>query len=224
MSSARRRFLKLTGGMLGAMTVPAAGFGAAGLEELARQLLLELHAPALQPFLAAWPLAKAPQRRIDPASQPVLRYLPQLAAAAKPFAVEFVRALSERASMLAWRQSYTPAEVGAAFLQNYAWAELVGLSGATASEHLACGVLLLGPNTAYPPHRHEAEEIYVPLVGRALWQRGQGAFHAEEEGAIIHHDPFEPHAMRTEAAPLLALYLWRSRNLAQKSQLIPANR
>jgi hypothetical protein len=153
---------------------------------------------------------------------PAVRHLPHLESAAKPFSAAFTRSLKAAAAGLAWRQSYAPAEVGEAFLQNYGWAELVGLSGGTASDRLACGVLLLGPNTAYPPHRHEAEEVYVPLVGRALWQRGGGRFRTEEEGGIIHHAAFEPHAMQTEAAPLLALYLWRSRDLAQKSELLPA--
>jgi hypothetical protein len=39
---------------------------------------------------------------------------------------------------------------------------------------------------------------------------------------VIHHAPYVPHAMQTGQEPLLALYLWRSENLAQQSRLDPA--
>jgi len=41
----------------------------------------------------------------------------------------------------------------------------------------------------------------------------------ESPGTVIHHASNEPHAMRTGTQPLLALYLWRSDNLNQKSRL-----
>jgi hypothetical protein len=79
--------------------------------------------------------------------------------------------------------------------------------------------LLLGPATHYPRHRHEAEEIYMPLAGTAAWQQGDGDWRDQLPGTVIHHQPFEPHAMRTHAEPLLALYLWRGAGLAQKARL-----
>jgi Dimethlysulfonioproprionate lyase len=80
-------------------------------------------------------------------------------------------------------------------------------------------VLLLGPDTIYPAHHHEAEEIYMPLSGVAAWKQGSGGWKEKTPGTVIHHVPRESHGMRTSASPLLALYLWRSDNLAQKSQL-----
>jgi mannose-6-phosphate isomerase-like protein (cupin superfamily) len=221
----RRKFLQSSIGALGPLGFRARGVdGAEPLAEAAHRLLRALRSPLLDSFLAAWPMAGAERRPIEPSSVPMLRYLPGLASGARPFCFEFAGKLENSSSRLAWRRSYTATQVGESFLENYGWAELVGLTGETASEQLACGVLLLGPNTTYPPHRHEAEEVYVPLAGRALWQRGDGLFAAEAESAVIHHAPFEPHAMRTEASPLLALYLWRSQNLAQKSQLMPTAR
>ena len=223
MKNERRKILRVLIGALSAAPLRAAGLvGSPSLADAAHQLLLARHAGALKRYLADWPAPASARRSVAPSSVPVVRYLPELAERAQPFCAPFARAVWAAAGTLAWRQSYTSAQVGETFLQYYGWAEIIGLSGETPSEHLACGVLLLGPKTAYPLHRHEAEEVYVPLVGRALWQRGYGRLRPEEEGRIIHHDPFEPHAMRTLAAPLLALYLWRSRNLAQKSQLVPA--
>jgi Dimethlysulfonioproprionate lyase len=187
----------------------------------AHQLLCGLRAAELAAFLNDWPLP-ARQRSVLPDSVGVERWLPQVRDTAPPFSSKFVNALVAAAALLSWRRSYTSAQVSGEFLDNYGWTELVGLTGAMPSERLACGVLLLGPHVSYPAHRHEAEEIYVPLAGTAAWKRGNDEWHDQPPGAVIHHARFEPHAMRTGAAPLLALYLWRSENLAQKSRIDPA--
>jgi len=144
-----------------------------------------------------------------------------MSSAAPTSSARLVSALVAAAPGLAWRRSYTAAETGATFFDNYGWTELVGLTGPARSEHLACGMLLLGPDVTYPRHRHEAEEIYVPLVGTAAWLGAGEQWIDQPPGTVIHHASHEPHAMRTGQSPLLALYLWRSANLDQKSQLDP---
>ncbi len=186
-----------------------------------QQLLTGLHAAELTPFLDEWPTVLR-QRRVVPSSVPVLRWLPEIQKSAPEFTAPVVTALVAAAPFLAWRRSYTAAEVGAAFLEHYGWTELVGLTGPVASEHLACGVLVLGADVTYPRHRHEAEEIYVPLAGMARWQGEDGQWIERSPGSVIHHARHEPHAMQTGPSGLLALYLWRSANLAQKSHLDPA--
>ena len=189
-----------------------------GLIERSHALLDSLRAAALGPFLADWPVAKE-RRPVVPSGLPVLRWLPEAKADAPAFSVELVNDLCRAAPSMAWRQTYTVAEVGTDFLENYGWTEIVGLSGPLASERIACGFLLLGPKTHYPRHRHEAEEIYIPLAGTALWQQGDGQWQERPPGTVVHHASDEPHAMRTGTRALLALYLWRSTNLHQKSQL-----
>jgi hypothetical protein len=186
------------------------------LIERTHALLDSLRAAALGPFLADWPLAHE-RRPVVPSALPVLRWLPEAKADAPALTLELVNDLCRAAPSMAWRQTYTAAEVGTAFLDNYGWSEIVGLSGPLASERIACGFLLLGPETHYPRHRHEAEEIYIPLAGTASWQQGDGRWREHPPGTVIHHASDEPHAMRTGARPLLALYLWRSANLHQKS-------
>ena len=88
---------------------------------------------------------------------------------------------------------------------------------------ISCGVLVLGPNTFYPPHRHEAEEIYLPLAGTAEWLKGDGVWRHRRPGTLIHHSSEETHAMRTGEQPLLAMYLWRSADLGQNARLDPGN-
>lgn len=194
------------------------------LVNLTRRLLGEVEFAALAPFLADWPQRLAP-RALRASSLPVLRWLPALVAAsaearsAAQLGAAVALDLERAAGVFAWRQSYTNRDLDAQFLNNYGWTELFGLHGAFVSERLACGFLVLGPQTAYPRHRHEAEEIYVPLGGMAQWQQGDGAWRERSIGTAIHHASLEPHAMRTAQQPLLALYMWRGAGLAQSSRL-----
>jgi quercetin dioxygenase-like cupin family protein len=187
----------------------------------AHELLAELRAPALTFFLKDWPPG-ATRRNVVPSTIPALRWLPQIEELAPDFTAAVVHGVVAAAPWLAWRRSYSPALVGAGFFDNYGWTELAGLTGPLPSEHLACGLLVLGPQQSYPPHRHEAEEIYVPLVGTAAWKHGTEHWREHAPGAIIHHKRHELHAMRTRSSAMLALYLWRSESLSQQSHLDPS--
>ncbi len=192
--------------------------GAANLIAEARLLLGALESSLIREYLALWPTG-ALRAPAVPAAIPGLRHLPGAADLAPAFSAPFARALKSAAPALTWRRSYTPQIVGAEFWDNYGWTELVGLTGPAPAERLACGVMLLGPGVIYPLHHHEAEEMYVPLSGTADWKLGRHPWEALPPGSVIHHPSNESHAMRTGDATLLALYLWRSDNLAQKSQL-----
>ena len=181
---------------------------------------------ALAHFLADWPPAPAlplpsPSPPQPAKTLPVLRWLPRIAADAERFGAEFVALLCGSAASLHWRQTYTLAQVGGRFLENYGWAELMGPGAITGAVQISCGVLVLGPDTFYPSHRHEAEEIYLPLAGTAEWRQGDDAasWRRRSPGTLIHHSSEEPHAMRTGEQPLLAMYLWRSADLRQGARL-----
>jgi quercetin dioxygenase-like cupin family protein len=198
----------------------ASGAAAALLDD-ARALLTRLAVPVLQRFLTEWPHESA-QRAVTPQQVPAVRWLADLVQDDAAIGAALVRRLAANAAGLAWRRSYSPALVGERFYENYGYTELAGLLGPVDSERLACGVLIVGPGLVYPPHRHEAEEIYVPLAGRAEWRRGGQPWRSHAAGTVIHHARHESHAMRTADQPLLALYLWRSRNLRQHAELDPA--
>jgi hypothetical protein len=191
---------------------------AVNIAERSKQLLESLQQPALDPFLADWPSAPR-QRTVQAAALPVLRWLPTIADDTAAFGRDLVAAVCRAAASLAWRQTYTARELDAAFLDNYGWSEILGASGPLASERLACGFLILGPATHYPRHRHEAEELYLPLSGIAAWQQGDAIWRERLPGTAIHHAREESHSMRTGTGPLLALYLWRSDDLVQKARL-----
>jgi len=203
-----------------------------GLALQAHCLLRSLDDPALAPFLADWPDRERLGRSDSPtiasgarisapgsgSKLPVLRWLSDFAADASGFGASLVAELCRTHHLLRWRQTYAEGEVGDAFLRNYGYAEIVGTKSIP-SRRLACGFLILGPSTLYPRHRHEAEEIYIPLRGTARWQQSDAVWRTRRPGAVIHHASDEPHSMQTGAEPLLALYLWRSEELNQKARL-----
>ncbi|HSY97543.1 MAG TPA: dimethylsulfonioproprionate lyase family protein [Steroidobacteraceae bacterium] len=169
-------------------------------------------------MLCDWP-RDGRLRPLEASGLPVLRWLPQIAADTAAFGNDLVSAVAQAAPSLGWRQTYSAHELDGTFLDNYGWSEIFGAHGPLASRRIACGFLMLGPATHYPRHRHEAEEWYLPLSGTAAWQQGDADWQDRLPGTLIHHAGNEPHAMRTGADPLLALYLWRGADLAQKARL-----
>lgn len=174
--------------------------------------------PKAAPFLAAWP-DTAERRAVPPGDLPVTAMLGSLQApeATRPV----LDALRRAAPSLSWRQTYGAADFGAEFLKGYGWSEFIGLRGPVPSTRLACGVLLLGPGIDYPPHQHEAEELYLPIAGAALWKKGEEPYRAVPPGTPILHESWTPHATRCEGTGVAALYLWRGGDLAAKSVILP---
>ncbi|MGB0387379.1 MAG: dimethylsulfonioproprionate lyase family protein [Ardenticatenaceae bacterium] len=170
-------------------------------------------------FLEEWPQEGGASRVVSPCRLPVLAWMAEMVEAASTETEALVAQLAASVDYLAWGQTYSSNDFGVAFLERYGWTELIGQRGPIASEQIACGFLLLGPELEYPLHSHEAEEIYVPLTEKTLWMRGQEGWTRRPAGLPIHHASWTPHAMRTDTSPLLALYLWRGGNLTQKSRI-----
>jgi hypothetical protein len=125
------------------------------------------------------------------------------------------KALRDLTPSFRWQQNpnYRAAPPSPTFLANYGYVEICGPSGFLATPDLRLGVLVLGPHNFYPPHRHPAEEIYLPLQN-GFWQRGEdevaaGSWQSRKAGSVIHHPSWMPHATRAGDRPLAAIYLWR---------------
>lgn len=168
-------------------------------------------------FLARWPSEAAVYRPFSATTLPVLQWFPTPETIAPSQRQRLVARLHQMRAQLAWGQTYRAEDFGQGFLDRYGWTELIGARGPIASEALACGFLLLGPDVEYPDHHHRAEELYVVLSGTAWWRCAAGPWREQLPGAAIHHPSDVPHAMRTSGEPLLALYLWRGGDLTQKS-------
>jgi hypothetical protein len=190
----------------------------ADLASATRRLLRDVGGELAAAFLDDWPTDVCWRARA-PRALPVLKWLGPACRAGWPGAASVLAALEAASPRLAWRQTYGPEDFGRDFLERYGWTELIGERGPIVSERIAVGFLLLGPEVAYPAHSHDAEEIYLTLSGAAAWRRGAEPWRDEFPGALIHHPSRLPHAMRTGAEPLLALYAWRGGDLKQKSRI-----
>lgn len=192
---------------------------AATLAEIVFEYFKKLKSSCLAVFLENWPSKPFEIRRVSQCLLPVLSYLPKVKVHENDPSAEVVKAFKEYAKHLYWGQTYTAEVFGDAFLHSYGWTEIIGLRGPVASNDVACGFLLLGPDTEYPRHSHEAEEVYVALSSQALWIKGNGEWTLRQRGIPIYHEPWIAHGMRTGSEPLLALYLWHGKYLDQKSHI-----
>jgi mannose-6-phosphate isomerase-like protein (cupin superfamily) len=158
-----------------------------------------------------------PARSLQPNPLACLDHLDRAAELAPPQARRLAGLLAEHRQTFHWGQTYTTADFGRRFIDNYGWLELFGTRGHFASDAIAGGFLILGPDILYPDHHHVAEEIYIPLIGGAEWRMADQPFRLREAGEVIHHTSGVNHAIRTGNEPLLALYLWRGGPLAERS-------
>ncbi len=200
------------------MEHPASHLHAATLYRDVRGLLRRILPARHRDWLAMLPDAPA-ARPTTPAGLPVLEWLPRMRACATADTQGLVDAIVAMGGSLPWGQSYTQADFGAAFQARYGFMELLGPRGPLVAEDIACGLLLFAPDTEYPQHRHEAEEVYVVLAGTAEWRAGPKAYAAAAPGTVLHRPSWQPHATRMGAQPMLALYLWRGGDLMQKSEI-----
>jgi hypothetical protein len=143
----------------------------------------------------------------NPAMLPVCRFWPNILAAGG----ELVEPLGELSLHFRWVQNpnYIAAPPSPDYLKNYGYVVLAGPGGLVATDSLALGILLLGPKTHYPTHRHPAVEIYVVAAGEAEWRNGEAPWRREAPGSVIRHETMMPHATRTLDEPLLAVYVWQ---------------
>jgi len=188
-----------------------------------RGLLAEALA-ALAPHLPAGVTVPAhAHAAADPAESrtlPVLADLPHLALLASESTRGIAEAVIAAAPDLCWRQTYDGRNVAPTFMERYGWAELLGPYGIFASNTARLGFLSLGKDTHYPSHAHAAEEVYLVLAGIANWQKGDEPWRSIPPGSAIHHTPHLPHAMRTAAEPLLAMYFWWGADVAAHARMV----
>lgn len=146
---------------------------------------------------------------LTPRTLPVCRYLAQTLGA-PTVATFLIRALEPLLTSLAWIQNpnYQVGNMPAGFLENYGYADIVSGRGLIADDEFALGMLLLGPNTAYPPHHHPAAEIYYTIGGAARWWQTEQEWVARPPGSFVYHRSGAVHAMQTEAEPVCLLYAW----------------
>jgi mannose-6-phosphate isomerase-like protein (cupin superfamily) len=109
---------------------------------------------------------------------------------------------------LDWQEAEWGIGMPSDFVGRYGFVELVGPDGMLPHAGFRFGLYLQAPMTYYPRHWHAAEEFYFLLSGMAEWRRGDNPANALHSDDLIRHASGEPHAMRTFAMPLLAMWAW----------------
>lgn len=116
-------------------------------------------------------------------------------------------ALAALPRALPWDYQYPPHPSAQDLAKRIGFAELIGPDGPMHAPQCRVGFTLMAPNTFYPLHAHPAIELYLVIAGHAEWTASE-ARQVMPPGRFVLHRSNEPHAMRTLAEPLLALYSW----------------
>ncbi|WP_244730952.1 MULTISPECIES: dimethylsulfonioproprionate lyase family protein [unclassified Mesorhizobium] len=91
------------------------------------------------------------------------------------------------------------------FLDGNASAMIVGPGGYEDRDDVWIGASLLGPTVTYPDHTHPPEEAYL-VLSSGSFRQSEGDWQRKRAGETFHNRPGILHAMRAEAAPMLALW------------------
>jgi hypothetical protein len=163
-------------------------------------------------------------RRLSPPARRLAacRHLPESIAAILPLDSSLAAMIAEIEDELAWQQNpnYSDAAMSCPnYMDNYAYAELVGPTGLWPGDDFRMGLLVLGPHLHYLDHSHAAPELYWLLTGPSEWRAASTDFAIREQGEMIWHPPHMVHATRTGTVPLLALYIWTS-DVEQPARLV----
>lgn len=179
-------------------TLQANNAGEDGVDEaLARLAVQDTSAAALTP--------PAPRRL------PACRFLPDVVASTLLVAPDVAAALAAVEEDLHWAQNpnYSNEAMGQPYyMDNYAYAEIIGPNGAYAGDDFLLGLFLLGSGLSYPNHAHPAPELYWILSGMSDWRVRDEEFSPRDPGETIWHEPYVPHATNVGLQPMLAVYMW----------------
>ncbi len=142
---------------------------------------------------------------VPPPEAPMPEHL--AGALAAPGAHPLTARLAAIAGRLPWLR-VTGRDMPAGFAGRHAYCDITGPGALIEAPDIGFGAYLQYPETFYPRHWHAAEELYLILGGTALWTRDGVTEVPAPPGTLIRHAPFERHATRTRAEPLLALWVW----------------
>lgn len=169
----------------------------------------------------------SPAVAVDPGPRRLAatRYFAECVATSMFLAPEVAAALAEIEEFLHWKQNpnYSDAVMGEGYMNDYAYAEIIGRDGFFPGEDFLLGLLLLGPRRLYRDHHHAAPELYWLLTGPSDWRKDQEEFKSYTAGETIWHPPRMSHATRTQESPLLAVWVW-TRDVGAPARLVDGAR
>jgi quercetin dioxygenase-like cupin family protein len=123
--------------------------------------------------------------------------------------------------LLQWEAtSILDAQIPGDVSQVFAVVALIGPGGLIDHPRLRAGLFVQVENAYYPLHCHAAAETYILLQGHADWTAGKTTA-SFGPGAVIHHPPFIPHALRTRDQPVVALWRWGGDISVESYSMLP---
>lgn len=175
------------------------------LYDAARARILACADPAAAPFAARLPAHPGAFFAVEAAMAPGRTVLVEgLSGVADALLAQFQR----HAATLGWRQSYDDSPALRSYLAGSGYVELLGQRGIFHTGDVAFGLGVIGPRCFYPPHRHPATELYLPIAGRAEWLYDNGPWVAHRADVAIVTQPNQLHAIRTTQHAVALLYVW----------------
>lgn len=150
---------------------------------------------------------------------PVVEKLSRLPSQTSTKTHAMVQRIVDLAADLPWQQTYTEAQVGKHYLQNYGWFNLLSPDGLFESHSLRISIGVWLKPIFYQEHRHEPEEDYVILAGGGLFRSEGGSDRICGVGDIVHHVSNQSHSIDMADSDLLALALWRGGDLMRRATL-----
>ena len=181
---------------------------------------LHLSTPALQAY-APWPTDLTPLSQ-KPKPCPVARKIKHLPARKNRATSKIFPALQEAAPHLRWKQTYTEAEVGQNFLQNYGYIELFGPDGHFHSQQARGYIGIWGADLTYDWHNHEAEELYFALAGEAVFCADGSSNKVLRPGDDRIHSSNQRHMMVTLDKAFIAYALWKGDGMDGLPRMVSA--
>ena len=88
----------------------------------------------------------------------------------------------------------------------HANATIIGPGGSESRDDVHIGASLLAPEVRYPDHSHAPEEVYL-VLSPGRFQHGASGWFEPGIGGALYNSPHIRHAMASDAAPLLAIWL-----------------
>ena len=70
------------------------------------------------------------------------------------------------------------------------------------------GIFMLGPQTLYRDHNHDAPELYLNLSERSAWRFGTRDWQDYPAGSLIWNAAGVPHATRVYDHPFISVFVW----------------
>ncbi len=158
-------------------------------------------------------------RAVEPQHLPAAEHVESGLRHARALTRPLLQTFAAHRHRLRWEQSYRAGDglVSEAMLEDYAFADIIGLHGPFVSDRIRSGILVFGPGIDYPSHHHAAEEIYILLAGNADFELHGEAPARRRAGDVVYVDPNRPHALATRKKALVIFYLWQGGDLRQKS-------